>query len=177
VFLQRLGERLRDTVVVYSADHGEMLGDRGNWAKSRPWWQSVGIPLIIAAPGESPRICDDPVSLIDIGATFLDYAAVAPATDMTAVSLRSALSGGPGGREFVRSGLGRWRMICSRRYKAITGFDPSLTTNELSNGVETPTTPMLFDVQADPLEQQNLAASGASSRELSVLLDEPVRDG
>ncbi|CAN5579065.1 choline-sulfatase [soil metagenome] len=165
-FIETISERgeLENTVIVFSADHGEMLGDRGMWMKSRPWWQSVKIPLIIAAPGERPRVCDDPVSLIDVGATFLDFASAAPAAPMTSHSLRPALSGATGPREFVRSGLGSWRMVCDRRYKLVVGYDPAAkvtAAHEPGQSTNDSVLPMLFDIQRDPTEQHNIAAENA----------------
>jgi arylsulfatase A-like enzyme len=38
-------------VIVFSADHGEMLGERGMWYKFNPYEQSIKVPLMISAPG------------------------------------------------------------------------------------------------------------------------------
>ena len=46
--LQR-GE-LENTVVVFTSDHGEMLGDYNQWQKLSPLQASVGVPLVIAGP-------------------------------------------------------------------------------------------------------------------------------
>ena len=48
--LERCGASDR-TRVVYTSDHGEMLGNRGLWAKSYMYEDSVGVPLIAAGPG------------------------------------------------------------------------------------------------------------------------------
>ena len=50
---ERLDERgeLDNTIVIYSSDHGEMLGDHDWWGKSFPYQMSAGVPLIMAGPG------------------------------------------------------------------------------------------------------------------------------
>ena len=64
---------MQDTVILYTSDHGEMLGHFGFWGKSVMYENSVGIPLIAAGPGFKPQRCNVPVSLTDIGAT-VEYA-------------------------------------------------------------------------------------------------------
>ena len=62
-----------DTCVIFTSDHGEMLGDHGFWAKSVMYEGSVGIPMIAAGPGFAAghRVAT-PVSLVDIAATAVD---------------------------------------------------------------------------------------------------------
>ena len=40
-----------DTLVVFTSDHGEMMGERGMWFKQCFWEWSAHVPLIISAPG------------------------------------------------------------------------------------------------------------------------------
>jgi len=62
----------RDTLVIYTSDHGEMAGDHGCWWKSNYYEGSVGVPLIARWPGvvrastDSQAICN----LLDIGPTL-----------------------------------------------------------------------------------------------------------
>src|SRR5215207_8615035 len=53
------------TVVVFTADHGEMLGERGLWYKMSFFEQSVRVPLFVRVTGRPPRRVHDPVSLLD----------------------------------------------------------------------------------------------------------------
>ena len=70
----------RNTVVVFCADHGEMLGDHYCWAKSLPYEGAARIPLMISAPqrfGIQPRtVAEEPVGLEDIMPTVLEMAGV-----------------------------------------------------------------------------------------------------
>jgi choline-sulfatase len=58
---------LRDsTRVIYTADHGEMLGAHGLWWKECLYDESVGVPLIVAGPDvPAGRVSRTPVSLVD----------------------------------------------------------------------------------------------------------------
>jgi len=74
------GVPLGNTVIIYTADHGEMLGDHYFWAKSVPYQGSVRIPMLISAPSrygfKKGHIIDKPVGLEDIMPTVLDMADV-----------------------------------------------------------------------------------------------------
>ena len=63
-----------DTLVIYSADHGEMLGDRGQYYKSKPYRASVHIPLILSGPGilHGERT-HTPVQLQGVSATIAEW--------------------------------------------------------------------------------------------------------
>ncbi len=58
-----------DTVIIYTSDHGEMLGHLGFWTKSVMYENSAGIPLLAVGPGFESRRSYVPVSLTDIGTT------------------------------------------------------------------------------------------------------------
>jgi choline-sulfatase len=65
-----------NTIIIYTSDHGEMLGEHGLWWKSNFYEQSSRVPLIISWPkrwGANQRrkgVC----SLVDLSATILDMA-------------------------------------------------------------------------------------------------------
>ncbi|MFQ5546554.1 MAG: sulfatase-like hydrolase/transferase [Acidiferrobacterales bacterium] len=60
----------RDTVVIYTSDHGEMLGNHGFWAKSLMYEDSVAVPMIIAGRNIPVGVNNTPVSLTDMAATI-----------------------------------------------------------------------------------------------------------
>jgi len=105
-FLEKHHAR-ENTVIAVTSDHGEHLGDHGEWAKSSPWEPSVKIPLILAGPSiRKDAIEETPVSLIDVPRTLLDVAGATPAQAMGGYSLLPALRGsGPVERPAVLSGL------------------------------------------------------------------------
>ncbi|MSV28027.1 MAG: DUF229 domain-containing protein [Bryobacterales bacterium] len=159
--VRRRGE-LDNTIVVFSSDHGEMLGDHDRWHKSVPYQQAVGVPLIIGGPGIQRGLRSDAlVSHIDIGATFLDFAGVPVPKDMDARSLRRVLEGkSRKHRDHLLSGLNSWRLACDGRYKLITGFDASGEhAGRRQSDANGQPAPLLFDLEADPAENRNIAAS------------------
>lgn len=145
-FLDTVRQRgeLERTVIVYSSDHGEMLGDRGLWAKSQPWQPAIGIPLVVAGPGIPAGVVSKaPVSLIDLAGTFLDYAGLPLPPDMDSVSLRPLLEGYVNSvRPIARSGLHQFRVLFDGRYKLVRGME---------------TNPLLFDLDSDPWEEHDIA--------------------
>merc|ERR1711861_66049 len=98
-----------------TSDHGELLGDHGDFDKSKPWQSSVGVPLVCAGPGiASGKVVHAPVGTVDLAATFLDYASATLPAGMTSRSMRQLLDANaskpanapPMPRTFVKSGLG-----------------------------------------------------------------------
>jgi arylsulfatase A-like enzyme len=142
---------LEDTLIVYSSDHGEMLGEHGLWGKSRWHTPSVGVPLIVVGPGALPSrasealVSDALVSVYDLAATFVDYAGADPMPEMDARSLRPLLEGKTKThREVLLSGLNQWRLAYDGRYKLVVTRDRP---------------PMLYDTLADPHEDTDVAAT------------------
>jgi len=142
-YLQERGEADR-TLVVYSSDHGEMLGDHGLWGKSTFFQPALGIPLVVTGPDvQQGRRSDALVMLHDLAATFLDYAEATGLPNVDSQSLRPLLVGQQTThRQFAIAGLDNWAVIFDGRYKLIQVTD---------------TAPMLFDLQTDPLENNNFA--------------------
>jgi arylsulfatase A-like enzyme len=143
--VRKRGE-LENTLIVFSSDHGEMLGDHNRWGKHVPYQASAGIPLIIAGLDVKPnRQSNALASLIDISATFLDYANAAKLPQMEARSLRPVLTGKTAKhRDFLVSALEEWKLVWDGRHKLIEGFHGET---------------MLFDLEKDPFENRNLVTS------------------
>lgn len=71
--LERLGVA-ENTVVIFTSDHGDMLGDHGLSQKRVPYDSSAKIPLLVRWPGvtEPARVCEDIVGLTDVLPTLID---------------------------------------------------------------------------------------------------------
>ena len=159
IYLEELDRRgeMDNTLIVYSSDHGEMLGDQNRWSKSVPYHPSVSVPLMVSGPGVQRSVETGALATnMDLAATYLDYAGVRRPDDMDSRSLRPLLEGKTKHhRQQLLSGLYGWRMVWDGRYKMITGFDPD---SPKPNKADNPRV-LLFDLENDPLENVNLAAS------------------
>lgn len=79
--VQALREKdmLDDAMILFTSDHGDMLGDHYMLQKGVPWRGALQVPLAISAAGypQGLSVCS-PVELIDVAATILDYAGLDP---------------------------------------------------------------------------------------------------
>jgi arylsulfatase A-like enzyme len=148
-YLRQSGQ-FENTLVVFSADHGEMMGDHGLFGKGKWYWQSSHVPLIISGPGVlSGRVISAPATNMDLAATFLEYAGVPTPADMDSRSMKGLIEGKTSShRDHVLSGLGMtsngWRMAYDGRYKLIK-YTRKGTLH-------------LYDRQTDPYETSDVAA-------------------
>jgi arylsulfatase A-like enzyme len=152
-----------NTLIVFSSDHGEMLGDHSLWNKRHPYQASAGVPLIAHGPGVRAGVTvDDPATTLDLTATFLDYAGIARPAKMDSRSLREVFGGKRASlRGHVLSGMDDWRMVLQGPHKYIRGW------KQAGEG------PLLFDLRHDPLENENLANRNPQlARRLAGLLDQ-----
>ena len=166
VFVEALKERgeFENTVIVYSSDHGEMLGDGGLWGKSFPLQASVGVPLCVAGPGIRQGLDSEAmVSLIDLTATFMDYGEAGELDFQDGRSLRPLLENATDEhRGYSKASLTYrqrlWEFVQNERYKLVNGFG----AEEMQ----------LFDREADPDERRNIAETKpAVVAELSRLME------
>ena len=144
-----------NTVVMVTADHGDMLGERGLWYKMNFFEWSARVPLIMAGPGIAEGVVEQPCSLVDLLPTMLDIGALEgtakpdPAQPIDGTSLWSLATGGgeDGPGEAISEYCAEMAshplfMIRRGRHKYVhCDIDP----------------PLLYDVVADPDEMTNLA--------------------
>ena len=93
--LDRLDLR-KNTVVIFTSDHGYNLGEHTMWQKLSLFEESVRVPLIISAPGferSAGKSSEALVELVDLYPTIADLAGLADKVpgNLDGVSLRSAL--------------------------------------------------------------------------------------
>ncbi len=68
-----LDELPGNAVVVFTSDHGDMLGERGLWYKMAPFEPSIRVPLLVHAPERlRPRRVKQPVSLLELGTMLVE---------------------------------------------------------------------------------------------------------
>ncbi len=64
--------RDRDTIVVFTSDHGDMLGSQGHFRKQKPWAESICVPFLVRHPnGAGPGTDDTPINAPDLMPTLL----------------------------------------------------------------------------------------------------------
>jgi choline-sulfatase len=159
-----------DTVIILTADHGDMLGEKGLWYKMSFFEDSVRVPLVVKIPDSYPgKRIEAPVSLVDLLPTLLDIShsphRAYQAAALDGSSLMPLIKGEavdpdrPVISEFFAEGSmapcfmvrkGKYKFICSRP-------DPD----------------QLFDLETNPDETRNLAGMqeyGNVCRELKDLI-------
>jgi arylsulfatase A-like enzyme len=99
--LQSLGERgmLENTLVIITADHGELLGEHGLWGHANSlYFPTLHVPLILSMPGTIPsgERVEPPVTLRDVPATILDLAGVQTDPPFPGISLARHWDTAPG---------------------------------------------------------------------------------
>ena len=159
-WLTELGLRER-TVILVTADHGELLGERGLWYKMSPFEASARVPLILNAPGRLPaRRVDDVVSLVDLLPTLVEVAAGEhPAGDGRSLWPLALGLGQVGGRQAVIEYLA----------EGVSAPQLTLVDGHLKLVVCATDPDQLYDLSTDPDERHNLAADPAWAEEVERL--------
>jgi len=147
---------LENTVIIYSADHGEMAGEHGVWWKNGWYEACTRVPLIISTPEqrrrESPAQKQNiPVGLVDLFPTICALTDTEIPEGLDGIDLSSALKGKsdiPSDRPvFCDNLVPRWgegtefRMIRLGDYKYVVFKNAP---------------PLMFNIKSDPGEQKNL---------------------
>lgn len=148
-----------NTIVILTADHGDMLGERGLWYKMTFFERAARIPLILHAPGRfAARRMGQLTSLLDLFPTLVDLGggdlgdlaeelpgrSLVPLAESGAWSEPDRIAG-----EYLGEGAaGPLVMLCEGRHKFVVGEDSPA---------------QLFDLDADPDERENLAGRDDAS--------------
>jgi len=155
-FLDEIGER-DNTVIIFTSDHGEMLGDHGIYLKGPYFYEcAVHVPLIIAGPGiDEGRQTDALVELTDLAPTILNLCGLPPSSGMQGKSMYNMLTGaGLSGHhrddvycEFYGSNFrydppAHTTMVATERYKLTVAHGHQFGE--------------LYDLEVDPGETTNL---------------------
>jgi arylsulfatase A-like enzyme len=152
--LEATGQR-EHTLIVFTSDHGEEFGEHGGFLHDHAMWDElIRIPLIVAGPGvrRGHRV-RQPVSHVDLVPTLADLFELEGLGPFQGESLRPVLRGRR------REPTSRYHYVSSTithdaeamihdRYKLIAATDGSSAA--------------LYDLEADPLEQTDLAPGRAA---------------
>lgn len=140
---------LENTIICFTADHGDMLGNHGLWAKRLYYDDAANVPMILLGAANDPRTRPGTVDnriagWQDVMPTLLDLAGIPIPQTVEGLSLV-----GEQRREYLYGEVGDGpmgtRMIREQQFKLI--YYPTGNCTQL------------FDMDADPLEQNDLSAA------------------
>lgn len=143
----------KDTAVIISADHGEAFGEHGMYKHAFQLWEVlIRIPLVIYAPGVTPKRISERRSTIDLAPTIMDLMGQPPLPTFVGESLVPELYGAaqPKSREPIVAELAedshnpQIRAVVQGDYKLIVYGDPMVNS-------------LLFNLRSDPGETKDLA--------------------
>ena len=150
--LDKLGVA-ENTIVVYTSDHGEMMGAQGALKKRQPFTESSQVPLIVRWPGHirPGLVLEAPIGTPDLFPTLAGLAGIDVPAGLDGTD-RSGWLGGkaqPTGEEalftvlndYRRPTPGPWRGVRTGRYNYARTKDGPF---------------VLFDLKTDPYEMHNL---------------------
>lgn len=166
------GENLDDWIIIYTSDHGDMLGEHGIWEKTQFFDPSVRVPLIIRYPDQfDSGVVEENVNLCDLFATLCDI------TDIELPSIDDTVnSAGLDSRSLVplmRGNTDEWHDRYQNESVSALGETHLMIKRDglkyLYYGeMEPPYQEILFDHDVDPDESQNLIEKASYSEEVQM---------
>lgn len=144
----------RDTLVIYTTDHGEMLGNHGLYLKGpTPYEDLLRVTLLVRGQGVvSGANVGEPVSTLDLASTMYDYAGVQAPRPLQGRSLKPLLSGAAETRDAAYS---EWHVHPSRCGVALKLRTIRTRTHKCTFELESGAGE-LYDLVNDPNEMRNL---------------------
>jgi arylsulfatase A-like enzyme len=156
--LEDIGEA-EDTLIVFTSDHGELLGAHGGLGKLVFFEESLRIPLILKMPGviKAGHIINEPVSSLDYYATILEYL-LGEHHDSDGYSLKPLIENGwdeaANGEKYITA---QWNQKSKNYHYCVRTKDWKYITTEGGVGG------CLFNLTDDPFEMNNLIINGNES--------------
>jgi choline-sulfatase len=140
-----------DTIIVYTSDHGEMLGEHGLWQKFQFYESSCGVPLFVRDPGvSSGGVCSVPISQVGLLPTIAELARV---------RIGSSIDGRSFAEQVRNPGLRRESTLYSEYALRTPSAKYMIRSGDYKYTFWTHDLPELYDLRADPKEMNNLALS------------------
>ncbi len=161
--LDRLGQT-DNTIIVFTADHGDMMGDHGLMLKGYMHYRgTLAVPMVIVDPRREPGRTRSLAGSIDLGPTLMELADVAPFEGMSGRSLAAVLDDASAAvrdhvlieDDFPGALVSKARLPAKTR--SLVSADMRLTRH--SSGEE-----QLFDTAGDPHEMSPLGRSDPARR-------------
>lgn len=170
-----------DTTIVFTADHGEFLGERGLWYKMSFFEPAARVPLIVRAArglvgsghglpgsgrGPAGRRIATPVSLLDLAPTLIELACGRDALAEGRLDGRSLLPALAAGHDVARGPV-----ISEYHAEGVRRPAAMIRDGNLKLIVCAGDPDQLYDLAADPHERSNLAAQPEHAATVSRLRD------
>jgi choline-sulfatase len=162
-------EAASNTVVIYTADHGENMGEHGLWWKNALYDQAARVPLIVSWPERWPgrQRRAGACSLVDVVQTIAELGGARTPRDWNGDSLIPWLDRPAApwkdravSEYYAHNIASGYAMIRSGQYKYVYHTAPD---------AEHPAQRELYDLQADPSEFHNLAALSEQATQIKKL--------
>ncbi len=158
--LEEANQNLDDWIIVFTSDHGEMLGEHGVWAKHKFYEGSAKVPLFIRWPEKyAPRRVESNVSLIDLYPTLCELTGLPYPDDLDGRSLTQLMEGDDSA----------WRNEAVSQYKG--GFVMIKEGNLKYQYYGSEMEEVLFDLSEDPDELRNFVHDPQYQDSLQQLRD------
>jgi len=155
--LARAGQDLDDWIIIYTTDHGEMLGQHGIWEKQKFYEASARVPLIIRWPRRfrGGRVVTQNVNLCDLFATLCDLTVVPVPAGLDSRSLVPLMEGQTTGwGDETVSQFGRTNLMIKWGSLKYQYYGPAMPE-------------VLFDLSKDPTETVDFVADPSYSEVLA----------
>jgi choline-sulfatase len=143
-----------NTIVIFTADHGEMLGEHGMWFKRTFFDESVKVPLIISWPGTwKHRQIEEVVSLVDLFPTIIEASGYDKPSEMQLQVDGETLV------QLIKGNNKNWKNEAIVEYFGGGVINPMLMVRKdnLKYVYVHGCKPLLFDLKDDPHELHNLS--------------------
>jgi arylsulfatase A-like enzyme len=148
----------KDTIVIYTSDHGEMMGSQGYMDKRLPWEESCNVPFMVRYPGVTPRekTSDILFSTIDIYPTLCGLAGIPIPPHCRGRDLSGAMRGEP-----IQPPASVFLMHISKDHATdgdenVAPLFRGIRTNRHTYAIANDGRWCLYDNQEDPFQQNNL---------------------
>lgn len=163
--LEETGE-LENTIVIVTADHGDMLGERGLWYKMNFFEHSARVPMVMAGPGVANGTASNACSLIDLLPTFIEAGGGDNSMLGEPIDGRSLMPLARGDKDPVDEAIGEY---CAE----MTPWPVYMIRRGSLKYIHCdPDPPQLYDLAKDPLEKHNLAEDESYSDAAKAFAEE-----
>jgi choline-sulfatase len=151
-----------NTIVLYTSDHGEMLGDHGLWQKFQFYEGSCGVPLLMRVPGvtQADSVCRMPLSQVQVAATL---------AELCGFQTPSGLDGASFAEQVHQPSDVRPNTVYAEYATHTPAAKYMIREGDLKYTFRTHDAEELFDLGVDPTEMNNLVLTPAGKEHAARL--------